>query len=93
MAITEELINAMNRAGALKIDVITDDNIIFNVNFAIIQKQFPDIMQELVTMQLSPEDLGFYQSGLISYFILPDGRLEWKATRKMKTMLPKPEVL
>lgn len=80
--LNSDVINAMRRTGALLIDRSDGDNLVFHINFSIVEQLFPSYMEYLVRLQLSELDLTLYDSGYIAYFVSDSGNLIWKPTKK-----------
>jgi len=81
-----DVIRAMRDAGGLRIDYFDAGDLYMDINFKIIQEQFPRWMQEMVLESLGELDREIYQLGYIAYVVQPDGSLLWKPTRKLRDL-------
>ena len=54
----------------------------FNINFSIVEKEFPSYLEFLVRSSLNPIELWAYDNGYMAYIIMSNGLLEWRTTGK-----------
>jgi hypothetical protein len=59
------------------------DDKTFNINFAIIEKEFPSYLEFMVRSSLNPVEEVAYVEGYMAYEILPSGMLAWFPTGKL----------
>jgi hypothetical protein len=55
----------------------------FNINFAIVEKEFPSYLEFLVRSSLNSVEEVAYVEGYMAYEILSNGLLKWSTTRKL----------
>lgn len=72
----------MREANALIIDRLDGENLVFRINFKVVETQFPMYLEELVLGQLAGLDKILYEMGFIAYVISDTGDLIWKPTKK-----------
>jgi len=78
-----DVIQGMRDAGALKAKRVDEEgNLFFDIDFRIVQEQFPAHLHFLVRQQLNDLEGALYDNGYIAFEVLADGRLQWKPTRK-----------
>lgn len=83
-----EIINAMRKAGALKIKSMDEqDQLHFEINYRIVKEQFPVWLETLVYNGLGVYDQYMYTEGYIAYVVQPNGLLYWKPTRKLRAIM------
>jgi hypothetical protein len=59
------------------------DDSSFDINFAIVSKEFPSYLEFLVRSSLSSLEQWAYTEGYMAFSVMPDGRLLWKPTGKL----------
>lgn len=58
------------------------DDQTFNINFAIVAREFPSYLDFMVCSSLNPVEKVAYVEGYMAYEILPNGMLRWSPTNK-----------
>lgn len=82
-----DVIRSMRDVGGLRIDYFdTSGKLYLEINFKIIQEQFPRWMEEMVLDSLGDIDREVYQLGYMAYIVQDDGSLLWKPTRKLREL-------
>jgi hypothetical protein len=85
---SEKLITAMRQKDVLKISHIDSNGAAhFNIDFNKAEKYFPQFIEQLILMNLGAFDREVYTMGFMAYTILPDGRLQWKPTKKLNAII------
>lgn len=73
--------------GVLTVREVKDGNLVFDVNYKLLQENFPDWMEYFVIQNLTSDALSLYHQGYWAYIVMEDGSLQWKPTMKMRRML------
>jgi hypothetical protein len=83
-----DIINAMRTAGAFEANRFdSDGNLYFDINFKVIEEQFPMYLEELALANLAPAGVDMYHLGYIAYYVLDNGELAWQPTKKLQDEL------
>lgn len=72
----------MEQAGALSSPRFANGELIFHINFKIVEKYFYQHLETLVRSTLTDFEKYWYDEGIMAYKILENGDLEWKRTLK-----------
>lgn len=58
------------------------DDRTFDINFKIVQKEFPSYLEFLVTNSLNEVEKAAYEDGYFMYTVLDNGLIQWHLTGK-----------
>lgn len=56
---------------------------IYNINFSIMEKEFPSYLEFMVRSSLNAVEDWSYTEGYMAYEVLPNGLLKWSLTGKL----------
>lgn len=59
------------------------DHQTFDVNFYIVQQEFPNHLHDVVLMTLNETEQWAYLNGYMAFTVLSNGLLSWKSTGKL----------
>lgn len=54
----------------------------FDINFKVVEKEFPSYLEFLVTESLNEVEQIAYKEGYVAYIVLDNGLLQWHLTGK-----------